>query len=184
VDLTRIRTGRLGESDWPRLAASCQRISQTGIGINDRAGLSITEIRGLSRQFAGSSGVGLIVVDYVQLVSGDGQNREQEVSSVGRGLKIMSRELNCPVVALAQLNRGVESRDDKVPRLSDLRESGALEQDSDAVLMIYRDDYYNENSEEPGVARIKIAKNRHGPTGSVRLGWVPEQTRFCNITKG
>jgi len=186
IDLNRLRHGHLGANDWPRLAAASNRLHLSGTYVVDKPSLGILEIRALSRRHKARHGLDLVVVDYLQLVTaGKGETREQEVAAISRGLKALAKELSIPVIALSQLNRGVESREDRRPRLSDLRESGAVEQDADVVLFVYRDDYYyGERSQDPGVAEIIIGKNRNGSTeGPVRLKWSGNFTRFDNLTK-
>ncbi len=182
VDLHRIRTGRLTENDWPRLAAAIGRLDTDQVALVNKGGIGVAELRSIARQYHARHPVDVIVVDYLQLMEGaSGDNREQEVASISRGLKALAMELRIPVIALSQLNRSVESRSDKRPLLSDLRESGALEQDASQVLFVYRDDFYNPKSQEPGVAEIGVAKNRNGPPGMVKLRWSGKFTRFDNM---
>ena len=181
VDAGRVRTGTLEQEDWARLLDASERLRKTHVHIDDTPGLSIGEVRTRARRLkAEVKDIGLIVIDYLQLMRGDDPRapREQQISSISRGLKALAKDLNCPVIALSQLNRGVESRADKRPMVSDLRESGAIEQDADVIVFIYRDDYYNQPSDDPGVAELIIAKQRNGPTGTARLAWLGEYTRF------
>ncbi|MBR4208840.1 MAG: replicative DNA helicase [Verrucomicrobia bacterium] len=185
IDSQKLRTGSLADSDWDKLVESVGAIGDSGLMIDDTPGISISEMRSKCRKFAlEGGGLDLIIVDYLQLMSSGrrsgSDNRQQEISDISRALKALAREMNCPVVSLSQLSRAVESRNDKRPMLSDLRESGAIEQDADVVMFIYRDDYYNKDSENKGIAEIIIAKQRNGPTGTVNLVWLPETTRFAN----
>jgi len=186
IDQQHLRTGRLDNEEWSRLAVATERVSAAPIHIDETPGLTITDLRARARRKARTLGrVFLIVVDYLQLMAGsgssDGENRAAELGEISRGLKGLAKELGCPVVALSQLNRGVEQRTNKRPLMSDLRESGALEQDADVVMFIYRDEYYNADSKEPGVAEVIIAKQRCGPTGTVRLSFERSHTRFSNL---
>lgn len=181
IDLNRIRRGNLNTDEFARLAETANRLNNERIGFVDTGGLSMAELRATSRQWAAQRGLDIIVVDYLQLLTGDGDNREQEVASISRGLKSLAKELRVPVIALSQLSRRVEERSDKRPMLSDLRESGSLEQDASQVIFIYRDDYYNPKSQEPGLAEIGVAKNRNGPTGMIKLRWTKEHTRFDSL---
>lgn len=187
IDQSRLRTGSLTEDDWSRLVEGTHRLNGVPIEIDDTPGLSIAQLRANARRYARRHGkLGLVVVDYLQLMSGSGNGSEEsrvsELGEISRGLKMMAKELGCPVLALSQLNRGVEQRADKRPLISDLRESGALEQDADLIWFIYRDEYYTKQAcKEPGVAEVIIAKHRNGPTGTVRLGFINALTRFENI---
>jgi replicative DNA helicase len=187
VDAGRLRTGRLQEPDWPKISHAVGRLGEANIFIDDNPHLTVMEIRAKARRLKSRHGeLGLIVVDYLQLMAGrpDAENRQVEVSEISRGLKILARELECPVVALSQLSRGLETRADKRPMLADLRESGSLEQDADVVLFIYRDEIYNPESADRGTAEIIVAKHRNGPTGSVHLAFVDRYTLFANMAKG
>src|SRR5437588_2730329 len=187
VDATRLRTGRLLDSDWPKISHAVGRLGEAEIYIDDNPHLTIMEIRAKARRLKSRlGGLGLIVVDYLQLMAGrpDAENRQVEVSEISRGLKILARELEVPVVALSQLSRNLEMRSDKRPVLADLRESGSLEQDSDVVLFIYRDELYNPESADRGTAEIIVAKHRNGPTGMVHLAFVDRYTLFANMAKG
>jgi replicative DNA helicase len=187
VDAGRLRTGRLQEPDWPKISHAVGRLGEANIFIDDNPHLTVMEIRAKARRLKSRHGeLGLIVVDYLQLMAGrpDAENRQVEVSEISRGLKILARELECPVVALSQLSRGLETRADKRPMLADLRESGSLEQDADVVLFIYRDEIYNPESADRGTAEIIVAKHRNGPTGSVHLAFVDRYTVFANMAKG
>jgi replicative DNA helicase len=186
VDSTRVRNGSLNESDWAKIADATGRLADAQIVIDDNPNVTVMEIRSKARKMKAQFGsLGLVVVDYVQLMTGrtSADNRQVEVAEISRGLKILARELECPVVALAQLNRSLEQRSDKRPQLSDLRESGALEQDADVVLMLYRDEVYFRDSMDRGVAEVIVAKNRHGPTGLVRLAFLSQYTRFANMAR-
>mgnify|MGYP002662197997 CR=1 FL=1 len=187
IDSQRIRTGRLIDSDWPKLTRATGMLSEAPIYIDDTPGLTVLEMRAKARRLKSEQDLGLIVVDYLQLMSGsssDGENRATELGEISRGLKALAKELQCPVIALSQLNRSVETRTDKRPMMSDLRESGAIEQDADIIMFIYRDDYYNKDSREPGVAEIIIGKQRNGPTGTVKLAFVKPLTRFESLALG
>jgi len=186
VDSNKIRTGKLEDKDWNKLAEAIGPLSETGIYIDDTPGISIMEIRAKCRKLKLEKNIGLVVIDYLQLIQGSNKrngSREQEISEISRSLKILAKELNVPVIALSQLSRAVEQRPDHRPMLSDLRESGAIEQDADIVMFLYRDDYYNEDSEKKNVAEVIIAKNRSGSTGTVDLGWLGSYTKFVNLEK-
>lgn len=185
VDSQSIRTGNLKDEDWSKLIEGAGIIGNSNLIIDDTPGISIGEMRSKCRKYKLEHNLGIIIIDYLQLMSGTGRNdsRQQEISDISRSLKSLARELSVPVVALSQLSRAVEKRDDKRPMLSDLRESGAIEQDADVVMFIYRDDYYNKDTENPNVAEIIIAKQRNGPIGTVNLVWMPEYTRFVNWKK-
>jgi len=183
IDQGRLRTGKLIDDEWPRLSDAIERLKTVSLSIDETPGLTTSELRASARRLARSCGkLGLVVVDYLQLMSGsgggDGENRATELGEISRGLKMLAKELQCPVIALSQLNRGVEQRTDKRPMMSDLRESGAIEQDADVIMFIYRDDYYNKDSKDPGVAEIIIAKQRNGPTGTVKLTFLKPITKF------
>jgi len=184
IDANKMRTGFLQSSDWQGLAAAMGRLGEAPIFIDDSAAITVLEIRAKCRRLkAEMKGLGLIIIDYIQLMSGRGKgdgNRTQEVSEISRGLKQLAREMDCPVMALSQLSRAVESRQNKRPMLSDLRESGAIEQDADIVMFIYRDDYYDHESEKRGEAEIIIAKQRNGPVGTIELLYQASITRFLN----
>lgn len=189
VDQGHLRTGKLSPEEWPRLTEAVERLRNISLHIDETAGLSSAELRANARRLARQCGkLGLIVVDYLQLMSGasgDGENRATELGEISRGLKMLARELQCPVIALSQLNRGVEQRPDKRPMMSDLRESGAIEQDADIIMFIYRDEYYTKDQcKEPGVAEVIIAKQRNGPTGTVKLAFLNKFTKFENLAKG
>jgi len=189
IDQTRLRTGKLLDEEWPRLTEAVERLRNVSLSIDETPGLTPAELRASARRLARTCGkLGLVVVDYLQLMSGssggDGDNRATELGEISRGLKMLAKELQCPVIALSQLNRGVEQRTDKRPMMSDLRESGAIEQDADIIMFIYRDDYYNKDSKDPGVAEIIIGKQRNGPTGAVRLTFLKPLTRFESLASG
>ncbi len=183
VDSQAIRTGNLEDTDWEKLIEGAGIIGKSNLIIDDVPGISIAELRSKCRKYKLEQNLGLIIIDYLQLMSGQGRasdSRQQEISDISRSLKALARELNVPVVALSQLSRAVEQRPDKRPMLSDLRESGAIEQDADVVMFIYRDEYYNKDSEKRGIAEIIIAKQRNGPVGTVELAWLPQYTKFAN----
>lgn len=183
VDSQAIRTGQLKDSDWEKIMDSTYRVGETPMYIDDTPGISIGELRSKCRKLKQTKNIGMIVIDYLQLmnVSGRTESRQQEISTISRSLKKLARELNVPVVALSQLNRAVDSREDHKPVMSDLRESGAIEQDADVIMFIYRDDYYHkEDSPKPGIADIIVAKQRNGSTGPVELVWVGKFTKFAN----
>jgi len=189
IDQSRLRTGKLQDEEWPRLSESVERLREISLFIDETPGLTVSELRASARRLARRCGkLGLIVVDYLQLMSGsgsgDGENRATELGEISRGLKMLAKELQCPVIALSQLNRSVEQRNDKRPMMSDLRESGAIEQDADVIMFIYRDDYYNKDSKEPGVAEVIIAKQRNGPTGTVKLAFLKPITKFESLASG
>lgn len=188
VDAQVLRNGRLEDSDWERLIESAEIIGNSNLIIDDTPSISIAELRSKCRKYKMEMNLGVIIIDYLQLMSGSSggkssTSRQQEISDISRSLKAVARELNVPVIALSQLSRAVEQRDDKRPMLSDLRESGAIEQDADVVMFIYRDDYYNKDSENKGIAEIIIAKQRNGPIGTVNLVWLPQYTKFANMEK-
>lgn len=185
IDAQRLRRGKIYEEEYPRFLEAVGRISETAIYIDDTPGVSPREMRAKCRRLAAERGLDLVMVDYLQLMEADHStnNRVQEIGDISRGLKLLARELNVPVVAASQLSRSVESRQDKRPALSDLRDSGAIEQDADIVMFIYRDDYYNAQSERPGVAELGIAKHRNGPTGVVDLFWQSELATFRNLQR-
>ena len=185
LDQHRLRTGRLNDEDWPRLTHAIQKMNDAQIFIDETPALSSIELRARSRRLARQCGkLGLIIVDYLQLMSANspGENRATEISEISRNLKGLAKELNCPVIALSQLNRSLEQRPNKRPVMSDLRESGAIEQDADLILFIYRDEVYNPDSPEKGMAEIIIGKQRNGPIGSVRMTFLGQFTKFVNYT--
>jgi replicative DNA helicase len=188
IDQTHLRTGKLSDDEWPRLTEAIEKLRTVSLHIDETPGLTPSELRANARRLSRQCGkLGLIVVDYLQLMSGsssDGENRATELGEISRGLKMLAKELQCPVIALSQLNRGVETRTDKRPMMSDLRESGAIEQDADVIMFIYRDDYYNKDSKEPGVAEVIIGKQRNGPTGTVKLAFIKPLTRFESLASG
>ena len=186
VDSNKVRTGKLDEEDWTKLAEAIGPLSEAGVYIDDTPGISVMEIRTKCRKLKMEKNIGLVVIDYLQLISGSNKrngSREQEISEISRSLKVLAKELNVPVIALSQLSRAVEQRDDHRPMLSDLRESGAIEQDADIVMFLYRDDYYNKDSEKKNIAEVIIAKQRNGPIGTVELAWLPNLTKFANLKK-
>ncbi|MBX3633915.1 MAG: replicative DNA helicase [Rubrivivax sp.] len=188
INQQNLRTGRLDSGEWERLTDAVERLGQVQLLIDETPGLTSSELRARARRMARQFGtLGLIVIDYLQLMSGSSgsdENRATELGEISRGLKGLAKELQCPVIALSQLNRSVESRNDKRPMMSDLRESGAIEQDADVIMFIYRDDYYNKDSKEPGVSEIIIAKQRNGPVGTVKLTFLKPLTRFDNLAPG
>jgi replicative DNA helicase len=188
IDQSGLRTGKIKDDDWGRLSEAVDKLKNASIFIDETPGLSAAELRARARRQARACGrLGLIVIDYLQLMSGSSgsdENRATELGEISRGLKALAKELQCPVIALSQLNRSVETRNDKRPMMSDLRESGAIEQDADVIMFIYRDDYYNKDSKEPGVAEIVIGKQRNGPVGTVKLTFLKPLTRFDNLAPG
>ena len=186
VDSNKIKTGKMDEDDWVKLATALGPLSEAPVYIDDTPGITVAEIRAKCRKLKIEKNIGLVVIDYLQLIQGSGKknaNREQEISEISRSLKILAKELDVPVIALSQLSRGVDSRAEHRPMLSDLRESGAIEQDADIVMFIYRDDYYNPDSEKKNIAEIIVAKHRAGSTGSIELLWLGNYTKFVNIEK-
>lgn len=181
IDLMALRSGNLSEEDWNRLTYAMGKLKERPMFIDDRGGMSMHQIRARARQTKRRHGLGLIVVDYIQLIHGDGNNRVDVVSEISRGMKAMARELGVPVIALSQLSRKVEDRTDKRPQMSDLRESGAIEQDADLILMLYRDDYYFPDTQWKGVAECIISKQRSGPTGMVPLTFIAEHAQFADF---
>ncbi len=186
VDSNKVRTGKLEEDDWTKLAGSIGPLSDAEIYIDDTPGISVMEIRAKCRKLKLEKNIGMVVIDYLQLVQGSNKrngSREQEISEISRSLKILAKELNVPVIALSQLSRAVEQRPDHRPMLSDLRESGAIEQDADIVMFLYRDDYYNKDSEKKDIAEVIIAKHRGGSLGTIELLWLGSYTKFVNLEK-
>jgi len=186
VNAASIRTGRLAETDWQRIGQSVGDLADAPIWIDDNPNITVMEIRAKARRLKSRLGdLGLVVVDYLQLMTGraSAENRQVEVSEISRGLKILARELDCPVLALSQLSRSLEQRQDKRPMLSDLRESGAIEQDADVVMFLYRDEVYHADSPDLGTAEVLVSKHRSGPTGLVRLAFLPHHTRFANMAR-
>lgn len=179
----KLRTGNLDEEDWPRLVAAMGTLSEVPIFIDDSPALTAMDIRAKTRRLVQEQGPGLVIIDYLQLIAGHGRgdSRQQEISEISRSLKALAREVKCPVVALSQLSRAVEQRQNKRPVLSDLRESGAIEQDADLVAFIYRDEYYNPDSEKRGIAEVIVAKQRNGPTGVVQLAFLHDYTLFHDL---
>ena len=187
VDAQALRTGHMKDSDWEKLIEGAGIIGQSKLIIDDTPGISVSELRSKCRKYKLENDLDLIIIDYLQLMTGSvgrsSESRQQEISEISRSLKGLARELNVPVIALSQLSRAVESRPDKRPMLSDLRESGAIEQDADVVMFIYRDEYYNKDSEYKKQAEIIIAKQRNGPVGTVHLAWLGEYTKFANLSR-
>jgi replicative DNA helicase len=182
VDSQKMATGKLSDEEWEKLGMAAASLTQTDIRVDDNPSITVAEMNAKLRRV---ENLGLVIIDYLQLMTGSGygrasENRVQVVGEISRSLKIMAKELNVPVICLSQLSRAVESRQDKRPIMSDLRESGAIEQDADAILFLYRDDYYNPNTEEKNVAECIVSKNRHGETGTVKLQWLPQYTTFAD----
>ena len=187
VDSNKVRTGKLDEQDWGKLASALGPLSEADIFIDDTPGISVMEIRAKCRKLKLEKGLGMVVIDYLQLITASsnrrGGSREQEIAEISRSLKILAKELDIPVIALSQLSRAPEQRPDHRPMLSDLRESGSIEQDADKVIFLYRDDYYNEDSEKKNIAEVIMAKHRAGSTGTIELLWLGNYTKFVNIDK-
>ena len=186
VDAHKVRTGFLSQSDWPRLVNAAGKLSESPIFIDDTPSISALELRAKSRRLKSQFDIGLIVIDYLQLMQGPSgiENRQQEISEISRSLKALARELNVPLIAVSQLSRAVEQRADRRPQLSDLRESGAIEQDGDVVVLLLREEYYNPTDENKGIAEIIVAKQRNGPVGTLKLAFINEYTRFEDLAKG
>ncbi|MCI1859571.1 MAG: replicative DNA helicase [Sporolactobacillus sp.] len=188
IDAQKLRTGNLEDEDWQKLTLAMGTLSRASIYIDDSPGVRVNDIRAKCRRLKQEKGLDLVIIDYLQLISGTGsqgrqENRQQEVSEISRTLKAMARELDIPVIALSQLSRGVESRQDKRPMMSDIRESGSIEQDADVVAFLYRDDYYNKDSDKQNIVEIIIAKQRNGPIGTVELAFIKEYNKFVNIDR-
>ena len=186
IDAQRMRTGQLESGDWQKLTMAMGSLSKAGIYIDDTPGVRVNDIRAKCRRLKQEKGLGMIVIDYLQLIQGSGrggENRQQEVSEISRSLKALARELDVPVIALSQLSRGVESRQDKRPMMSDIRESGSIEQDADIVAFLYRDDYYDKESESQNIIEIIIAKQRNGPVGTAELAFIKEFNKFVNLNR-
>ncbi|WP_453992663.1 replicative DNA helicase [Bacillus nitroreducens] len=186
INAQNLRTGSLTPEDWSKLTMAMGSLSNSGIYIDDTPGIRVNEIRSKCRRLKQESGLGMILIDYLQLIQGNGrsgENRQQEVSEISRSLKALARELKVPVIALSQLSRGVEQRQDKRPMMSDIRESGSIEQDADIVAFLYRDDYYDKESENKNIIEIIIAKQRNGPVGTVSLAFVKEYNKFVNLER-
>ena len=182
IDSMKLRTGKIGDAAWPRLTDAAGKLYDAPVFVDDSPIVTVTDIRAKCRRLHRQHGLSLIVVDYMQLMQGTArENRQQEIAEISRNLKNLARELEVPIIAVSQLNRNLESREDKRPRLGDLRESGSLEQDADVVIFIYRDEYYNEQSEKRGVAEVAVMKHRAGSTGVVEMTFMPEFTRFSDI---
>jgi replicative DNA helicase len=185
VDSQNMRTGNLKDEDWTKLVEGADIIGRSNLIIDDTPGISIAEMRSKCRKYKLEHNLGIIMIDYLQLMSGSGKSdsRQQEISDISRSLKALARELSVPVIALSQLSRAVEQRPDHRPMLSDLRESGAIEQDADVVMFLYRDDYYHKDTEKKDIAEVIIAKQRNGPIGTIELVWLPRYTQFVNMKK-
>ena len=187
MDSQHLRTGNLTDAEWESLIESAGVIGKSNLIIDDTPGITIAELRSKCRKYKLEHDLKLIIIDYLQLMSGSGgrssDSRQQEISDISRSLKALARELQVPVIALSQLSRAVEQRPEHRPMLSDLRESGAIEQDADVVMFLYRDDYYNPDTEKKGIAEVIIAKQRNGPIGTIELVWLPDYTKFANLQK-
>ncbi len=185
VEITKIRTGKLTEEEWIKVAGATVPLGKAKIYIDDTPGITVMEIKAKARRLKMESGLDLVLIDYLQLMSSDSrsESRQQEISAISRGLKGLARELECPIIALSQLSRAPEQRSDHRPILSDLRDSGAIEQDADVVMFLYRDEYYHEDSEKKNIGEVIIAKQRNGPTGTVNLAWLGKYTKFGNIQR-
>ena len=186
VDSKTLRNGSLKDEEWSRLIESASIVGNSKLLIDDTPGITVRELRSKCRKFQLEHGLDIVMIDYLQLMSGSGRrsdSRQQEISDISRALKILARELNVPIIALSQLSRAVEGRTDHRPMLSDLRESGAIEQDADIVMFLYRDEVYNKDTEDKGIAEVIIAKQRNGPIGTVKLAWLADYTKFTNLAK-
>ena len=185
VNSESIRTGQLKDSEWTDLLEASRDISEAPLYIDETPGIKVSDLRTKCRKLKIEKDLGLVMIDYLQLMtaSGKAESRQNEVAEISRSLKALAREINCPVIALSQLSRAVESRDNKRPMLSDLRESGSIEQDADVVMFIYRDDYYNKETDKKGISEIIVAKQRNGPIGTIELAWLPELTKFANLAR-
>ena len=186
VDAQNIRTGNLSDEDWDKLLESADVIGRSNLIIDDTPGISVSELRSKCRKFKLEHGLDLVVIDYLQLMSGSGkvgENREQEISDISRGIKALARELDTPIIALSQLSRAPEVRNDKRPMISDLGSSAIAAQDADLVIFLYRDEYYNKDTDAKGIAELIIGKQRNGPVGTVQLIWMPNYFKFANMNK-
>ncbi len=185
VNSETIRTGQLKDNEWADLMDASREIGESGLIIDDTPGIKVNDLRSKCRKLKLEKNIGLVMIDYLQLMSGSGhsESRQNEVAEISRSLKALAREIDCPVLALSQLSRAVESRDNKRPMLSDLRESGSIEQDADVVMFIYRDEYYKKDTDKPGVAEIIVGKQRNGPTGTVEVKWIGEMQKFATLEK-
>lgn len=181
VELTKLRNGDLDDRDWENIARASGPLSQAKIFIDDTAGISVTEMRSKCRRLKLEHGIDLILIDYLQLMSGKGESRQQEVSEISRSIKALAKEMQCPVIALSQLSRAPEQRADHRPMLSDLRESGSIEQDADLVMFLYRDEYYNQDTEDKNIAECIIAKQRNGPVGTIKMAWLGQYSKFARL---
>ena len=186
VDSQKLRTGNLNDNDWNSLIEGAVSVGSSTLAIDDTPGISINELRSKCRKMKLEKGLDIIIIDYLQLMTGSGKtniSRQQEISDISRSLKALAREMRAPVIALSQLSRACEKRPDHRPMLSDLRESGAIEQDADVVMFLYRDDYYNKDTEHPNEAEVIIAKQRNGAIGTINLVWKPDITKFVNMAR-
>jgi replicative DNA helicase len=187
VESQRLRNGKLAADDWPRLTAACDKLAKAPVYVDDTGSITMMEIRSKARRLKSKEpNLGLIIVDYIQLMTSGStvENRVQEVSQISRNLKVLARDLDVPVLALSQLSRAVEQRHDKRPILSDLRESGSIEQDADLVFFIYRDEYYNDETDQQGIAEIHLAKHRNGPTGTEKVAFMSRYAKFADLAAG
>jgi replicative DNA helicase len=185
IESSYLRSGRISQAQWEPLSRAIGLLSEMPIFIDDTPNITVTEMRSQARRLQAELGseLGLIIIDYLQLMEGAGDNRVQELSRITRSIKSLARELSVPVIALSQLSRGVEARTNKRPMMSDLRESGSIEQDADLVIMLYRDEYYNPDTPDRGIAEVNIAKHRNGPTGTIKLLFDPQFTKFKNLAR-
>ncbi|MBU1894999.1 MAG: replicative DNA helicase, partial [Candidatus Omnitrophica bacterium] len=185
VNAHKVRTGFFSQTDWPKLVTAAGKLSESPIFVDDTPGISALELRAKSRRLKAKHDIQLIIVDYLQLMRGGYriENRQQEISEISRSMKALARELNLPIIAISQLSRAVEQRVDHRPQLSDLRESGAIEQDADLVMLLLREEYYNPTDENKGIAEVIVAKQRHGPVGTVKIAFLPEFTKFSNLSR-
>lgn len=182
IDSEKLKKGMIGQSEWNDIFEASDRLSRADINIDDTPDMSVFEIKNKCRRMKAEKGLDLVIIDYLQLMHGESRtdNRQQEISELSRYLKLLAREMDCPVLVLSQLSRAPEMRPNHRPILSDLRESGSIEQDADIVIFLYRDDYYNEESEKQGICEVNLAKHRNGPTGTVELTWVARYTKFAD----
>ena len=180
IDLAKLKTGDLNRGEWEDLYIGIDRLTKAGIYIDDTPGISLMEMKNKCRRLKAEKGLDLVIVDYLQLMEAKAESRQQEISKLSRSLKILAKEMDCPVIVLSQLSRAVEQRIEKKPQLSDLRESGAIEQDADLVMFLYRDEYYNPDTDKPNTCEVILAKHRGGSTGTVELAWLGKYTKFAD----
>ncbi|MBU1656798.1 MAG: DnaB-like helicase C-terminal domain-containing protein, partial [Candidatus Omnitrophica bacterium] len=185
VNAHKVRTGFLSQTDWPKLVDAAQKLSEAPIFIDDTPSISALELRAKCRRLKAKNDIQMVIIDYLQLMRGSyrSESRQQEISEISRSIKALARELNIPIIAISQLSRAAEQREDHRPRLSDLRESGAIEQDADIVMLLFREEYYNPTDENSGIAELIVAKQRNGPTGSIKLAFLKEYTKFSNLSR-